>query len=367
MLVALHSYFIQQLKKAKMKTLCLILSALFPALSFAQSTSCSTATPLILDNTVRTYSSVNGTGTSFACLSASGMVSWFSFTTNAAAECVDVAIETSPVNEFEVTIYDQCSQRMQMQDLCSTDGKAHWATSMWNQPLQPNHLYRFRLRATGNFTGTYSIQARHLTPGNNLCANAKPIDGTWKKDHNCCNVPSAEVTPPELCAGTLENTAWYSFTTTQSNQASIINIKNLNCDNIQQTGTDGFQVGFFTGPCNALINRACTTGNAVNGFVQYTAPILPAGTKVFVAIDGIYGSNCEYEVQATNAVVVNYTDPNPYINRPLLKALEVWIYTITGQLLERKKTRFVNLDRYPKGIYIVQIFDKVLKTYKVRN
>jgi hypothetical protein len=331
-----------------MKTLCSILFVLFTASLFAQSTSCSTATPLTLDNVVRTYSSVNGTGTSFACMAGAGMVSWFSFTTNAAAECVDIAIETSPANEFEVTIYDQCSQRMQMQDMCSVDGKAHWATSMWNQPLQANRLYRMRLRATGAYSGAYSIQARYLTPQNNLCGNARPVDGTWQKDHNCCNVPSGEVTPPELCAGTLENTAWYSFTTTSSFQASIINIRNLNCDNIQQTGTDGFQVGFFTGPCTSLINRACTTGNAVNGFVQYTAPILPAGTQVFVAIDGIYGSNCEYEVQATNAVVVRHD--TVVRDRPLRERRSFkLIYDASGRLVYQG----VGVPELPKGYYFV--------------
>ena len=37
---------------------------------------------------------------------------------------------------------------------------------------------------------------------------------------------------------------------------------------------------------------------------QINVGVLPAGTKVYVAIDGILGSNCDYGIRAINSVIL---------------------------------------------------------------
>jgi len=83
-------------------------------------------------------------------------------------------------------------------------------------------------------------------------------------------------------------------------------LNNINCDNTTAGGaTSGFQIGFFVGSCGSLTKIGCETGSG-GSFTSATG-WLPAGTRVFVAIDGTSGSNCSYTITAFNATVLPIT------------------------------------------------------------
>jgi hypothetical protein len=83
---------------------------------------------------------------------------------------------------------------------------------------------------------------------------------------------------------------------------SIVNINNISCDNGASNNSNGFQIGFFTGSCGTLTPISCYTGSG--SFVSATTVSLSAGTEVFVAIDGVAGSNCTYEISVINGNVL---------------------------------------------------------------
>lgn len=86
---------------------------------------------------------------------------------------------------------------------------------------------------------------------------------------------------------------------------SSIQLNNINCDNLNSAAETGFQIGFFTGTCSSLLKISCATGSG--GSLSATTGWLPAGTQVFVAIDGTSGSNCSYSISAFNATVLPIT------------------------------------------------------------
>ena len=138
------------------------------------------------------------------------------------------------------------------------------------------------------------------TPTEDACAGAVAIGPTPQSLDNFCTTPgptanSPTITPANLCAGSLENTAWYSFTVL--NTADVI----MTIDNIVCTGGGaGFQIGFFTGPCGNLNNFGCVSG--AGGTVTVTITGLTAGQVVTVAIDGNAGANCTYDISVTNTL-----------------------------------------------------------------
>jgi hypothetical protein len=125
-----------------------------------------------------------------------------------------------------------------------------------------------------------------------------PIGANSIDDNNACHTGGPGVTAAQLCAFSLENTAFYAFTIEHSGPASIY-ISNISCNNGNLNNSNGFQIGFFTGDCNTLTPLNCTAGEGAA--VIATSYSLPAGTKVIVAIDGVSGSNCKYSISTTNA------------------------------------------------------------------
>jgi hypothetical protein len=83
---------------------------------------------------------------------------------------------------------------------------------------------------------------------------------------------------------------------------SIVNINNINCDNGASNNNNGFQIGFFTGICSSLTPISCYSGSG--GFVTASTIALSAGTEVFVAIDGVSGANCKYEINVINGNIL---------------------------------------------------------------
>ncbi len=281
---------------------------------FAQGTSCTNAIAIPLDGTCNSYSVSSTTGGSVHCsgqgYGGNGRITYFSFTTNSSPQCVSLDMQTSTADvKLEAALYSGCSGGTATglnnnQSICMTDGSGIWATNMDLSNLNANTTYYLRVRTESGFAGTIQICGKHETPTNNPCSGSTAIDAlTTPNQNNACNIGSTEVAPSTLCAGSLQNTAWYTYTVLASGVSSVI-ISNLNCDNANFAGNNdyGFQIGFFTGNCGSLTPTSCQqiTG-AAGGTAIASSTSFSAGTVVHIAIDGISGSNCKYSITAINA------------------------------------------------------------------
>src|SRR5689334_15129364 len=193
---------------------CVFIAALTISLSAAsQGTSCSSPYTLISDAVCRDYTISSLTGTAQHCTvpaySGTGRVTIFSFTTNNSGACVLVNLTTSGSQAAEVTLYTKCSGGGSLQNLAATssvcfdDGAGLWAPCE-TLTLQANTTYFLRIWTPG--PGTLTLCTRNYDPPNNSCAGATPVGNTPVYDNNACHKPSAEVTPVQLCAFSLENT-----------------------------------------------------------------------------------------------------------------------------------------------------------------
>lgn len=130
------------------------------------------------------------------------------------------------------------------------------------------------------------------------CVGALPIDDTPEPSSNSCSTPNVTDPPPaDLCAISLENTSWYNFTVLSTNDV-VITLGDIECIG----GASGFQIGYFTGTCGSLTNIGCDSGGG--GTVTTTISGLTAGQNVYIAVDGNAGSQCNFDISATNTVDV---------------------------------------------------------------
>jgi len=285
----------------------LMLLCLLPPLWLHAQTGSSCGNPHVipLDGVVRTFSTSSNTGGAVVCNNGNypntSPVTWFSITTNSLGEMPLLDITAADSSSCEIAMYTACSGGSILQtssSMCFDDGWGLWSPAH-NYTLLPNTNYRLRIKTSS--ATQLKIAGQSYTPTNGTCSGAIPLDSTRLRDHNACHRPTNEVTPGQLCAYTLENTAFYQFYIATTGSA-IINISNITCDNGSANNGNGFQIGFFTGTCGALSPLSCTAGSG--NFVQATTPVLAAGTRVYVAIDGEAGSNCQYYLQAINALKV---------------------------------------------------------------
>ena len=269
----------------------------------AQGTNCLNAIPITMDGAIHNYASSSATGGNVICTgSGTSAVTWFSFSTNAAASCPLLNISASDNLPIEISLYSACGVPTNNTGMCFYDGQGLWAPSE-TFPMNPSQNYYLRIK-TGTAC-TINIAGQHYTPTNTSCAGALSISNTPMVENNACHQPPLNVTAADLCANTLENTAFYQFIVGADGSA-IVNISSISCDNGAADNSGGFQIGFFTGTCSALVPLNCTSGTG--SFVQATTLPLTAGTKVFVAIDGMNGSNCQYTLQGINAYGVLSVD-----------------------------------------------------------
>jgi hypothetical protein len=294
-----------------MKTMCGFILLLFTSfVAFSQGTSCNSSDALTLDGVCRPYTISATTGSASHCTaglySGTGYYTFFSFTTNAIGSCVLIHLTSSGNQATEVTLWEKCTSggagNLQNQQpassVCFDDGTGDWAPCE-TLTLVANTVYYLRVWTPG--TGTLTMCAKNYDPPNNTCAGATSIGSTPFTDNNACNKGSTEVLPEQLCAFSLENTAFYSYIV-QNTGTSILTISNISCDNSDLGVNAAFQIGFFTGTCGSLVPLNCFADS--NGTVQATTNSLPAGTKVTVAIDGMIGSNCSYTISAINALTL---------------------------------------------------------------
>lgn len=280
--------------------------------AFSQGASCNNPHVMALDTVSRNYTISPTSGNAAHCgagFSGSGKITIFSFTTNASGSCVLVHLSSSsPVQPVEIAMYTGCGGTGTVQGLqttssvCFADGVGYWAP-FEQYVMAPNTTYYLRVWTPA--AGTLTLSATNYPPPNNLCSGATYISSVPTTDQNACNKASSEVTPVQLCAFSLENTAFYDYYVA-SNGISSIQLNNISCDNANLGGDmTGFQIGFFVGSCGSLLKIGCETG--AGGSVTATTPWLAAGTHVIVAIDGNSGSNCSYTITAFNAIVLPIT------------------------------------------------------------
>lgn len=293
------------------KFIILVMLCVASTFAYSQGASCNNPHVLALDVVSRDFTVSPTSGNAAECssgFSGSGKITIFSFTTDASGSCVLVNIATSaPVQPAEVSLYSGCGGTGTCQGLqtgssvCFVDGTGYWAPSQ-TLTLLPNTTYYLRVWTPA--AGTITMSATNYPPPNNLCNGATWISPDATNDNNACVKASSEVTPIQLCAFSLENTAFYTYIV-ESNGVSSIQLNNINCDNLNSAAETGFQIGFFIGACNALQKISCATGSG--GSLSATTGWLAAGTQVFVAIDGTSGSNCSYTISAFNATVLPIT------------------------------------------------------------
>ena len=329
--------------------LCFTTTYLYP-----QGASCTSPHVLTLDTVSRNFTvsptsgnAANCSGTGF---SGSGKITIFRFTTDASGSCVLVHVATSsPVQPVEIALYTgcggtgTCSGLQSSSSVCFADGTGYWAPAE-TYPLLPNTTYYLRVWVAG--AGTLTMSARNYSPPSNLCSGATWISPDITKDNNACNKPSTEVSPVQLCAFSLENTAFYTYIV-ETNGVSSVQLNNIECDNSAVGADNGFQIGFFVGSCGALSKIGCATGSG--GSLSATTPWLPAGTKVYVAIDGTAGSNCSYEITAFNATVLPIT----------LKYFTAWkrpdANRVTWMTTSEKNFSHFEIEKSTDGVNFVRI------------
>jgi hypothetical protein len=293
-----------------MKAFCGVILLFYSCIAFGQGTSCNNSLALTLDGVCRDYTISTSTGSATHCsgalYSGTGRYTFFTFITNGSGSCVLINLTTSSGQAAEVTLWTKCTSggagNLQNPEdpssVCFNDGTGFWAPHQ-SLTLLANTTYYLRVWTPG--PGTLTMCAKSYAPPNNTCAGATAISSTPLLDNNSCNKPSTEVLPENLCALSLENTAFYTYTLAYTG-ASIITISNISCDNSNIGVNAGFQVGFFTGSCGSLTPVSCHADSA--GSVQATTNSFPAGTKITVAIDGNNGSNCSYTISAINAITL---------------------------------------------------------------
>jgi len=283
----------------------LLACLLLPGLLWSQTgASCADPIPITMDGVCRSYATSSATGNNVVC-TASGTtpITFFSITANASAQEMLLKI-TWPTNQpVEVAFYDGTSctngNLESASSICFYDGHGDWAPAP-SFVITANKTYILRIKTPT--TGTMQICAQYYTAPNNSCATAMPIGPVLTFDNNATNKPGTGITPAGLCAADIDNTAFYVYTVDVAGPTTV-SVENMNFDNNYQSDllNLGYKVGVFTGTCGSLTSVACYLGVSNS---TLTVGSLPAGTKVYVAVDGILGSNCDYGIRAINSISI---------------------------------------------------------------
>jgi len=334
----------------KPKAILLYLSLILSLYSYSQGSSCATAIPIPLDDICRDYTISASTGGNVVCISAgSSPITYFSVTSNSSADNILLNITGPNSSPVEVAMYinGSCTNG-NLQDLssmCLNDGNGLWAPAE-TFVVTPNTTYILRIKTSA--TGTIRICGKNYSPPNDDCLGATPIGPFLVNDNNACHKPGPGVVPGQLCASSLENTAFYTYMV-ETTGPTTLSIENATCDNGNGVNSVGFQVGFFTGSCTNLSYFQCYAGFGSN--IQAVTGTLTAGTIIYVAIDGIGGSNCSYSLRAINSVLLSSS----------LKYFTAW-KTPEGNLL-----KWVSLREYNNKSFEVQRSDDGVNYFSIGN
>jgi hypothetical protein len=301
-------YFTKPINPVPMKRVKIIAYTflVFPFYCLSQGSTCSNAIALSLDDVCRNYTTSSSTGANVLCTGSSSTITWFTFTTNSVPQDVQMNITDPSGQPVEIAMYTACngggSSPLLTSSMCFDDGKGIWAPYE-GYSLLANTTYMLRIKTSG--ATTLSICAKNNTPQNDDCNGATLMSTGPISDNNANHKGGPGVWPSDVCANTLENTAFYYYYVLNTGTTAI-NISSIECDNGSGNNYQGFQVGFFTGTCGSLVPLSCDSGSV--SFTQAATGVLPAGTRVTVAIDGYAGSNCKYTLEGINIYVLPTAD-----------------------------------------------------------
>jgi hypothetical protein len=262
----------------------------------------------------------NGATGSAGCAGAgyggSGGVTYVRFCTNASNSCINFNITQGTASgNWNVIIYSgtTCATSVANDCLGTSGTGATFNTSAMG--LAANTCYIARIWSAN--AGSFDLCTQTIIPPNDYCSSPTAISTSPQSFNNFCvtagsNGSYTEPAAGQFCAGSLENNAWYSFTTLStclSPCTVTITIAGINCSG----GGAGFQLGFWTGACGSLSNIGCTSGSG--GTVTATINSLGPNQTVIVGMDGNAGANCTYSMSATNTIPL----PIEFVDLELLK------------------------------------------------
>jgi hypothetical protein len=249
-----------------------------------------------------------GAGSSAGCTGSgfggSGTVRIIRFCTNASNQCVSFDFTgLASANGTEISLWTTCSAGAlsgyvtNSINCYSGSTTVGWSTA--GQATVANTCYFLRVWTKDPPTATATVCANVESPTNDFCTAPQQIGTVPATYDNYCMTAGTAGDPAaaQFCAGTLENNAWFSFTTLSTCTfpcTVTINITGINCTG----GGSGFQIGYWTGACGALTNIGCTSGSG--GSVTATINNLSPNQTVLVGIDGNAGAYCNFSISGTN-------------------------------------------------------------------
>lgn len=227
------------------------------------------------------------------------------FCTNASAQCVAFDLTgLAGTGGTEISLWTTCTGSGSLSGYVSGSINCYSAVSSagWSTAglgLAANTCYFLRVWTKDPPTTNANICANAESPTNDFCSAPQQIGTSAVAYDNYCMTAGTAGDPPasQFCAGTLENNAWFSFTTLASCTypcTVTINITGISCSG----GGNGFQVGYWTGTCGSLSNIGCTSGTG--GSVTATINNLSPGQTVLVGLDGNAGAYCNFSISGTN-------------------------------------------------------------------
>jgi hypothetical protein len=294
-----------------------------------------------------TYTTFSGsspcTGSGFG---GSGSYKILPICTNSNADCIVLESSGLPGNGgVSIALYTTCTGASSLSGYVASSVACYsnatdFAWSSSDLTLAPNTCYYAYVWSKNGFPIASSICTRTNVPANDECTGATAIDNTPYSTDNYCMTPGATDPPAaDFCAGTLENTAWYTFTVNSDGDV-VITIDNIAC----YGGGLGFQIGFFSGTCGSLTNDGCSSGSG--GTVSATYSSQTAGTVLYVGLDGNAGSNCNFDISASNTIVL----PVKLINLGAIYNTDKNVVDISWSTLSEENNDFFTIEKSIDGV-----------------
>lgn len=179
----------------------------------------------------------------------------------------------------------------------------------------------YYIRIDGNSTsnGPFTLNVDTYTPittDGDACTNptmmSADVDYTVSSTNCTFTMGSDDPTPASLyCAGSVENTNWFSFTTDGSGSNAVVDINGVSCTPgyAVQTGPFSYsiygasgQFGIMTGTCGGAFSSVAgvpcaslSTAQTYNASLPNTTP-----TTYYFVWDGNGGAECTYTISVSN-------------------------------------------------------------------
>lgn len=260
----------------------------------------------------------SGSGSTASCTGSgfggTGTARIIRFCTNASPQCVSFDITgLAGASGTEITLWTSCTSGTLSGYVSGSANCYSGAASVgWSSAglgLSANTCYYMRVWTKNPPTSSALICANTQSASNDFCASPLTIGTVPATRDNYCMTAGTpgDPAPSEFCAITLENNAWFGFTTlpTCSFPCTVtIDITGIACSG----GGNGFQIGWWTGSCGSLSSIGCVSG--AGGSVTATINNLSPSQTLLVGLDGNAGAFCNFSIAGTNiaALPVGFID-----------------------------------------------------------